>query len=181
MKKILDRLSVVAVIGIICAAIIVVSLYYNGLFERTSAKWRDRAEALQSDVNGLEYRIKELEKRPRLTVETCMGRLHTSDYAPGRDSSQTGPFECREGKGLNLVPSIEIAFGSTNVHEYTIQCEKAVGAWFLPSEPYSQLTNFEHIRVYRPWNSNGVFNIIVQLKPNASVNMRFDVMVLKEL
>jgi hypothetical protein len=184
MKKLLEYLPVVAVIGIICAVICGVSLHYENKFDTASVKWDKRAEELQSGLNALDQRIVALEKRPRLGVHSYSGMIVTSDQPVDRwrGSSQTGPYTCILGKGVMIMPALEIPSGSTNVHDFFIQCDKVVDAWMSISQsaPYSYMTNCERFWVDKYWNSNGGFNVHVQLKPGVSCKMGFWVQTLEE-
>jgi hypothetical protein len=149
---------------------------------------------LEGRISSFDMRLATLEshKSRELTPVRFWAVISTSDK-PRDDglyfylSSEKHPdnfFEAINAKGGALVrPELRIPAGSTTNCVYDIQVESQFGivadAWLSHAEPYQDLAAFEEFRVLSP-NKTNVVRLIARPKPGASVQMRFDILVLCE-
>jgi hypothetical protein len=182
MKRTLNLVSVLLAIVVFSGLIFAISFYYHGVINRASSRWTDESAGLQGQINSLERRVETLEKRPVLSVVAYQAFLATTDQPSNSFLlfERDGPLRTFQGKGSYIVPTLRIPFGSTNLHEFDVQCDKAIASWLTFYGPISGLSCFERFEAYTPWHSNGVVRIRVKLKPGASVGMDFHVQTLEE-
>ena len=93
-------------------------------------------------------------------------------------------FEAINAKGGPLVrPEFRLPVGATTNCVYDIRVERQFGvvadAWLSHAEPYRDLAAFDEFRVYSP-NRTNIVRLIARPKPGASVQMRFDILILCE-
>jgi hypothetical protein len=118
--------------------------------------------------------------------------ISTSNRPPDKElsiyaSTEKHPddvFEVIGCKGGPLIsPELRLKPDSSTNCEYDIQIENQFGkvadAWLSHAEPYQDLAAFEEFRVFRPYGTN-IVRLIARTKPGASVQMRFDIVVLCE-
>jgi hypothetical protein len=184
MKKLLSflQLPVAAVCGVVA---VFFCLYYY-------TRYQCAVTRLESMIDSFDQRLANLEahKAKELTPVHVHGFISTTDHPeedwlrrlfPSREHAND-QFMVVDSKGRAFVyPEFRLPAGSTNRHEFEIRVEGLSGpvadAWLSHGEPYHDLAAFDQFGVYCPRGSNLV-KLIVQPKTNASIKLRFDMVVL---
>jgi hypothetical protein len=150
--------------------------------------------ALESRINSFDTRLATLEghKSRELTPVRVWAVISTSDRPADEhvrfyltsDKHPADFFQAINAKGGPLVrPELRLPAGSTTNCVYDIQVESQFGivvdAWLSHAEPYQDLAAFDEFRVNSP-NRTNIVRLIARPKPGASVQMRFDILVLCE-
>ena len=161
---------------------------YNTRYQSAVTK----LDQLESNIKDFNERLAKLEahKSSELTQILLRGLISTSDRPLDEHFKQYGPlekhldnfFEAINAKGGPLIlPELRLASGSATNCEYNIEIDSQLGivahAWLSHAEPYQDLAAFDEFRVFSP-NKTNVVKLIVRPKPGASVQMRFEVVVL---
>ena len=184
MKKAISFLAF-AVAGIACLVAAYFCHFYYHLY-------RDAVTGLESRVNGFDMRLATLEghKTRELTPIRVWGIMSTLDHSPDKLMRAFFPprtnapdfYEtviCKGGPAIR--PEIRLPVGSTNLTEFNIHVGSDLGtvtaAWLSPRESFQDLTAFEWINVDCPKGTN-VVRMLVQLKPKATVKVRFEMVIL---
>lgn len=160
--------------------------YYYNLYQNSVTD-------LESRIQGFEHRLGALEshKARELTPVHVWGMISTTDRTPDDYLLRGAPARIVDGEyeitnakgGPWIQPEIRLSAGSTTNYEFTIQIEKQFGivadAWLSHAEPYRGLASFEQFRVYCP-NGTNVVKLLARIKPDVSISIRFDIVVLCE-
>jgi len=187
MKKNLLLVVALTIAGVCC----VVTAYFCQFYY---TRYQSTVTELESRINSFDMRLAKLEghKSRELTPVRVWGVLSTTDRSadtspllepsPGRNGGHL--FEAVNAKGGPLIrPEFRLPAGSITNYEYDILIEEQFGivasAWLSHAEPYQDLAAFEQFRVYCP-NKTNIVRLIARAKPNASIKMRFDIVVLCE-
>lgn len=186
MKKIAPYLTLTA-----CGVCLVVAAYFSHFYY---TRYQDTVTDLEHHINFFEMRLAELEahKSRELTPVRVSAVISTTDRPPDEHvrlylSSEKHPdgfFEIVNAKGgPHVTPELRLAAGAATNCEFDIQVESQFGivadAWLSHAEPYQDLAAFEELRVYSP-NRTNLVRLIARPKPGASVQMRFDILLLCE-
>lgn len=157
-------------------------------------RYRSTVTELESRINGFDMRLATLEvhKSRELTPIRLTGVMSTSDRpadVSGRfyDASEKfadGVYEARNSKGGPIIqPELRLPVGSTTNCMYDIQMGSNFGivadAWLSHAASFQDLAAFEEFRVYSP-NVTNMVRLIARPKPGASIQMRFEIVVLCE-
>ena len=157
-------------------------------------RYQNTVTGHESRINSFDMRLARLEghKSRELTPVRIWAVISTTDKPPDDGirfylSSEKHPddfFEAVNAKGGPLVrPELRLPSGATTNCVYDIQVKSQFGivadAWLSHAEPYQDLAAFDEFRVYSP-NRTNIVRLIARLKPGASVQMRFDILVLCE-
>jgi hypothetical protein len=173
-------------VALIVAGICVVeAVYFCGFYY---------TRELQSRLNYFDHRLATLEahKSRQLTPVHFWGVISTSDkpteehirFYLSSEKQPDGFFEAVGAKGGPLVvPELRLPVGSTTNCTFNIKIGSQFGivadAWLSHAAPYQDLAAFDDLRVYSARGTNHV-TLVAQLKPGASVQMRFSILVLCE-
>lgn len=186
MKKAISFVAL-TVAGVCC----VVAAYFCHFYY---TRYHDAVAGLESEINSFDMRLARLEahKSRQLTPVHVWGMISTADqpadeHLLGYASSEKHPdnfFEAIGAKDGPLIrPELRLPVGSTTNYEFDIQIEDRFGivadAWLSHGEPYRDLAAFEQFRVYCP-NGTNIVRLIARPKLDASIKMRFDIVVLCE-
>lgn len=170
---------------------IVVAAYFCNFYY---TRYQNIATELDSRINSFDRRLATLEghKARQLTPLHIWGLISTTDRPADEHmrfyaSTEKRPenfFEAINAKGGPLIrPEIRLPSGSISNCVFEVQIESQFGnvtdAWLSHAAPYQNLASFKEFRVYCPNRTNSV-RLIVEPKPGASVQMRFDIVVLCE-
>lgn len=157
-------------------------------------RYQSAVTELESRINSFDMRLATLEghKARTLTPVRVWAVISTADKPPDEGvrfylSSEKHPddfFEAINAKGGSLVrPELRLPADAVTNCVYDIQVASQFGivadAWLSHAEPYQDLAAFDEFRVYSPNKTNTV-RLIVRPKPGASVQMRFDILMLCE-
>ena len=156
--------------------------------------YRNTVTELENRINDFDMRLASLEghKSRELTPVRVWGVLSTSDR-PADDtirsylSSERHPdgfFEVTDAKGGPLVrPELRLPADSTTNCVYDIQVPNQFGevadAWLSHAAPYQDLAAFDEFEVYSR-NATNLVRLIARPRPGASVQMRFEILLLCE-
>jgi hypothetical protein len=186
MKKVATFLAVTVAAVCLIAAAYFCHFYYT--------RYQSTVTDLESRINSFDMRLATLEshKSRELTPVRVWAVISTADKPPNDGirfhlSSENHPddfFEAINDKGGPLVrPEIRLPTGATTNCVYDIQVASRFGvvadAWLSHAEPYQDLAAFDEFHVYSP-NRTNIVRLIARLKPGASVQMRFDILLLCE-
>jgi hypothetical protein len=186
MKRIAPISAALTIAGVSC----VVAAYFCYFYY---TRYRNTVTELESRINGFDMRLSTLEghKSRELTPVRVWGVISTTDRPPYKSvpfysSSEKHPegfFETINAKGGPLIrPELRADAGCTNC-AYEIQVERQLGivtdAWLSHAEPYQDLGAFEEFRAYCP-NKTNIVRLIARPKSGASIQMRFEIVVLCE-
>lgn len=145
-------------------------------------------------VDSFDQRLARLEahKAKELTPVRVHGFISTTDHPeedwqrrmfPSRERTDSQFMAVDSKGGAFVYPEFRLPVGSTNRYEFEIRVESQSGtvvdAWLSHGAPYHNLAAFDEFLVYCPRGSNLV-KLIVQPKANASVKLRFDMVVLSQ-
>jgi len=182
----------IAFVGICCIVGAYYCHFYYNLYQGTKTRW-------QSDLDGLDSRLKELESRMgRLEAHKArnLKPFHLSCEISTTDqpsfgslnpmpANTNGVFKAWHGKGSGVDPEFRLPAGITNEIEFKIQVPRQyfgnpVDAWLSHAEPYQDLTAFDKLHAYRAFRAGetNMVKLIVQVRTNSSVKMRFQIVVL---
>ncbi len=185
MNRFLPLAVALAVAGTCCVIAAYFCHFYYTLY-------RGAVSDVERQMGYFEQRLAALEthKSRDLTPVHVMGIISTTDqpadeFLSHLSPSSTNPtifFETTNAKaGPNLRPEFRLPFASTNQYEYDVHVEGQFGnvadAWLSLAEPYSYLSAIEKFSIYCP-NKTNTLRLVVRLKPNASVKMRFYIVLL---
>lgn len=182
-------LTIIALsIAVICS-IVAVSLSHL-YFTRSE----HTATVLGGHINSLGMRVADLEShKSREFVPVRVWAVVSTSDRPQDDRvrfhlpSEKFPdnyLEVVNAKGGALVrPELRIPANSTIDNIFDIHIEKQFGpvtdAWLSHSQPYQDLSAFDEFRILPP-NHENIVRIVARLKPGASVQMHFDIVLLCE-
>lgn len=184
MKRTLSFLAVTCAAVCIVVAGFVSHFYYS--------RYEDAETELLRRIDQFNARLGRLEehKARELAPVQISGWISTTDRDRSTDSpikyfpegNSSGPFEAISVKGGPIIrPEIRIPAGSTNDLEFDLKIPdhfgKIVDAWFSHAGPFQDLTSFSQFRVNCPYGTNAI-RLWVQLRPGASVQMQFEILVL---
>jgi hypothetical protein len=170
---------------------LVVAAYFSQFYY---TRYNNTVTHLESRISSFDTRLATLEghKARTLTPVRVSARISTTDRPPdehmlGYLSSEKHPddfFEAINAKGGPLVrPEIRLPAGATTNCVFEIQVASQFGivadAWLSHAAPYQDLAAFDEFRVYTP-NQTNIVRLVARPKPGASVQMRFDILVLCE-
>jgi hypothetical protein len=187
MRKIIP-LGVALTIAVAC---LVVAGYFCQFYY---TRYQSTVTELESRINSFDMRLGTLEahKSRELTPVRVRGWISTTDRPADEHvrmylSSEKHPddfVEAINAKGGPLIrPELRLPAGSTTNCVYDIQVEGQFGivadAWLSHAEPYQDLAAFDEFRVYSP-NRTHIVRLIARPKTGASVQMRFEIVVLCE-
>jgi len=162
--------------------------YYRTLYDVTRTALSERCDAFDLRLTRLQN------DHPREFVATHVGGLiSTTDHPadsllqqtdwPPHSASQRPSYAITIGKGNKIVPELRIPLASTNEHEFIValpdQMESAAGTWLAHFSPYAGLEQFEEFTAHILTRTNAVM-VRVRLKPDASISMRFTLVVLHQ-
>ncbi len=149
---------------------------------------------LESRLNYFDHRLATLEahKSRQLTPVRVWAVISTSDkpadeglrFYLSSEKHRDDFFEAIGAKGGPLVrPELRLPAGSITNCTYDIQVGSQFGivadAWLSHAAPYQDLAAFDEFRVYSP-NRTNIVRLIARPKPGASVQMRFNIVLLCE-
>jgi hypothetical protein len=150
----------------------------------------DMAARVEGSLNNFEMRLSRLEahKARELVPVSIRGQISTSDrqadtlFGPTMSENDSDNFVAViDAKMPRIIPELRLPSGSTTNHDYAIRIKGEFGtvasAWLSHAESYQDLAAFEEFRVYT-LNETNLVRIIARPKPGASVQMRFDIVVL---
>ena len=158
------------------------------------SRYQSVVTGLESRINFFDMRLATLEghKSRELTPVRVWAVISTSDKPANERirfylSSETRPgdfFEAIGAKdGPHVRPELRLPTGSTTNCVYDIQIGSQFGivadAWLSHAQPYQDLAAFDEFRVYSP-NRTNIVRLIARPKSGASVQMRFEILVLCE-
>jgi hypothetical protein len=187
MKKALPFLIALMISGVCCLVAAYFCHFYYTLYRNTATE-------LEYRINSFDMRLATLEahKSRELTPVHVWGVISTADRSEDQNmrfylSSEKHPeshFEAINAKGGPLIrPELRLPVGATTNCEYDIQIESQFGnvadAWLSHAEPYQDLSRFDEFRVRTSGKTNAV-KLIARPQQNASVQMRFDIVLLCE-
>jgi len=159
----------------------------------TSAQYRATTElerALEGPVNALEMDVGTLHLQPReLQVHRFTGFVSTTDrsgIAPDW-MARSRAFENHLEVGFSkpwpnsyVHPEMRLAFGATTNFEYIIdvpsQFGSVVDVWLSRTSPKALFDSFDEFDI--KWQSTNSLSLIARLKPNTSVGMEFEILIL---
>jgi hypothetical protein len=177
-----------ALAGVCC----VVAAYFCQFYYSSHHNDATKLESMESRMNYFDVRLAELEahKSRELTPVHIWGRISTSDQLVNEhmlgylslDKHHEGFFEAVNAKGGAFIrPEIRLPVNSATNSEFDIQIDSQFGnvadVWLSHAEPYQDLASFEQFKIYCPHKTNMV-RLIARAKPGASIEMRFDMVVL---
>lgn len=183
MKKFVSYLAL-CFAGVCCVVAAYFCHYYYTLYRASST-------ALEARIHDFDMRLAHLEahKARELTPEHFRGIISTTDMKPLDSMSLGQPlrgegvlYEVTGAKGGPVIhPELRIPYGSTNILEYDIHVDSrfgvVAGAWISHFEPSADLTALLNFHVYCPKGTN-IVRLIARVKPDASIRMRFNMVVL---
>ena len=187
MKRFLPLVLALTIAGVCC----VVAAYFCQFYY---SRYHSAVTDLESRINSFDMRLGRLEahKSRELTPVRVWAVISTSDRPADERvrfylSSEKHPddyFEAINAKGGPLIrPEIRLPAASTTNCVYDIQVASQFGivadAWLSHAEPYQDLAAFDEFRVYSP-NRTNIVRLIARPKSGASVQMRFDLLLLCE-
>lgn len=187
MKKTLPLVLALTIPGVCCVvAVFFCQFYYP--------RYRNAVTELEYRINALDTRLATLEghKSRELIPVHVWGIISTADrpedqhmhFYLSSEKHAGGYFEAINAKGGPLIrPEFRLPTGVTTNCEYDIQIESQFGnvvdAWLSHAEPYQDLGRFDEFRVRTSGRTN-VVRLIARPQQNASVQMRFDLVLLCE-
>ncbi len=187
MRKVIPLAVALTIAGVCC----VVAAYFCHFYY---TRYQGTVTELESRINGFDMRLATLEahKSRELTPVHVWGVISTTDRPTDENmlsylSSEQHPqnfFEMINAKGGPLIrPEIRLPAGSTTNYQYEIRVESQFGVvadvCLSHAEPYENLAAFEEFRVYC-LNRTNIVRLIARPRRNASIQMRFDIVVLCE-
>lgn len=186
LRRVVPLAVALTISGVFC----VVAAYFCHYFY---SLYRNSVTELESRIQTFDHRLGALEahKARELTPVRVWGMISTTDRTPDDYLLRGAPARIVDGEyeitnakgGPWIQPEIRLSAGSSTNYEFTIQIEKQFGivadAWLSHAEPYQGLASFEQFRVYCP-NGTNVVRLIARTKPDVSISMRFDIVVLCE-
>lgn len=177
---------------IVAGVLLVLAAYFCHYYY---ARYQSTVTELESRINSFDMRLATLEshKARTLTPVRVWAVISTADKPPDENvrfylSSEKHPpdfFEAINAKGGPLVrPEIRLPADTTTNCVYDIQVDSQFGivadAWLSHAEPYQDLAAFDEFRVYSPNKGANTVRLIARPKAGASVQMRFDILLLCE-
>lgn len=190
MKRPLPLVILLLIAGICC----IVTTYFCQFYYFRYRNARAAIDDFEIRINDFDARLSQLEshKSRQLTPIRVWAVISTTDKPLDKDiqfhlSSEKHPhdfFEAINAKGGPLIrPELRLPVGATTNCVYDIQVANQFGkvadAWLSHAEPYCDLAAFDEFQVYSP-NRTNIVRLTARLKPGASVQMRFDVLLLCE-
>ena len=185
MKRILSLTFALTVTGVCWVVAASFCLFYYTRYQNTVTE-------LETRINGFDSRLAALEahKCRELTPVRFWGVISTTDrpmsdamvldVSPERRARNI--FEAVDSKdGCAITPELRLVLGASTNFECEVQVEDQFGtvadAWLSHAEPYDQLAGLEEFQVDCP-NKTNLVRIIARAKPNTSIQMRFEIVVL---
>ena len=184
MKRVLG----ITVVIFMTLAPLVIAIYmahfYYWRYKTVVTSTEERLEHFDQRLSVLEaHKSRELTPTRFSGVISTLDRPEDKFIGPTLLSGRHPGFELAAGKGDWIVPEFRIPTGLTSNLVYDIHVADHLGtvadAWLSHAAPYTDLASFEEFRVYHP-NSTNMLRLIVRPKAGASVQMRFDIVVLTE-
>jgi hypothetical protein len=157
-------------------------------------RYQSTVTELESRISSFDMRLATLEahKSRELTPVRVWAVVSTTDKPADEHvrfhlSSEKHPDDFYEAVGAKdgpmVRPEIRLPAGATTNFVFDIQVSSQFGivadAWLSHAEPYQDLAAFDEFRVYSP-NRTNIVRLIARPKPGASVQMRFDILILCE-
>jgi len=176
---------------ILAGVTLIVAAYFSHFYY---TRYQSTVTELESRINSFDMRLATLEghKSRELTPVHVWGMISTTDrpadehmlFYLSSDKHPDGFFEAVNAKGGALIrPEIRLLANSATNSEYDIQIESQFGivadSWLSHAEPYQDLAAFEQFHVYC-LNKTNIVRLIARAKPDASIKMRFDIVILCE-
>lgn len=187
MKRLTPIIITVAVAGVCCVVAAFFSFYYYNLHLHTALQVRGEMEWKVDDLGARLAKL-EADKPRHLIPFHARGRISTTNIPRSDSVTNLSPvsvnYELRvvTGKMNSIVPEIRIPKGSTAVHKFKVAVgpEKGsvVSAWTSLEEPFGNMTDFEQFHIFR--NETNALELVIQLRPDVSVDMGFGIVVLRE-
>lgn len=158
------------------------------------ARYRNTVTELETRINSFDMRLATLEshKSRELTPMRVWAVISTSDrpadepvrFQLSPETQSNGYFAVINTKGGPRVrPELRLPAGATTNCVYDIKVDSRFGivadVWLSHAAPYQDLAAFDEFHVYSP-NRTNMVRLIARLKPGASVQMRFDLLLLCE-
>lgn len=186
MKKAISFLALT-----IAGVCMVVAAYFCHFYY---TRYQSTVTELESRINGFEMRLATLEvhKSRELAPVRLSGVISTSDRPAEENSGFYQSTEKYPGDfydatvskaGPMIQPELRLPVGSTTNCVYDIRIDGKFGivadAWLSHAASFQDLAAFEEFRVYSP-NITNMVRLIARPKPGASVQMRFEIVVLCE-
>lgn len=153
-------------------------------------RFRGHFESVDDRINSFDARLGQLEahKARELRPVRYWGIISTSDRPANERVGMhvKRPDDFYEGIGAKdgplIAPELRIRSNATTNCEYTVRFPShrevvLADAWLSHAAPYQDLAAFEEFRAFVPYRTN-VVKIIARPKAGASVQMRFDIVVL---
>jgi len=177
---------------LILAGVSLIAAAYFSHFYYT--RYQSTVTGLEGRINSFDMRLATLEghKSRELTPVHVWGMISTTDrpadehmlFYLSSDKHPEGYFEAVNAKGGALIrPEIRLPVNSATNSEFDIQIESQFGTvvdvWLSHAEPYQNLAAFEQFHVYCPNNTN-IVRLVARAKPDASLKVRFDIVILCE-
>ena len=177
MKRPRLTLIAVSVAGACCVLALVISASYH-----------------QRRLDDVQKRLEWLEgHKPCKTVALRVwGAISTTDQSPDQSSLiDMGPytnghtvFQPAAKSGPVIGPEFRIPVGSTNCQVFDIAIapgiDNVIEAWVSDITPCEAMASFEEFRVYASHGHRTFLNLIAKVKPQASIKMRFTLVLLCE-
>lgn len=183
MKKMANYIGL-TLAGICC----IVAAYFCQFYYH---RYKTLTTSLEGHVSSFEQRLASLEnhKSRELTPVRVWGKISTTDLPPDEHmkfyDGEKPPgvsFEIVNSKGGTLIrPELRLPAGATNNCEFALHVWEnrgyLVDAWLSHAAPYQDLASFEEFRVV-PMRGTNIVRLIARPKPGASIQMRFEILVL---
>ena len=186
MKRTLILIVALTIAGICC----VVAAYFSHFYYH---RYQTAVTKLESLVSSFDTRLSILEahKARELRPVRVWGVISTTDrpsddYLAGLPAPELPELRYQvvgSKEGTFIRPELRLRAGSATNFLYEIEIEKPFGpvadVWLSHAAPYQDLAAFEEFRLYSS-NKTNIVRLIARLKSGASVQMRFDMVVLCE-
>lgn len=184
MKKFIPLVLALTISGVCCVVAAYFCHYYYTLHENT-------VTGVESHLSSFDMRLATLEahKSRELTPVHVWGLISTTDRPEdhhmllhlSQEERRNSYFEAVGAKGGPLIrPELRVPAGSVTNCEYDIQMKDfgvVTAVWLSQAEPYQDLASFDFLHAYCP-NKTNVVRLVARLKPGASVQMRFHLVLL---
>jgi hypothetical protein len=190
MKKIFTCLGI-AFVGVCCIMAAYYCHFKYSLYQGTKTRWQSDLDGLDSRIQQMEWRMRRLEahKVRNLKPFHLSCEISTTDQPAfgslnPMPANTNGIFAARHGKCSSVEPEFRLPAGATNEFEFDIDIPEYFGspvdAWLSHAGAYQDLAAFDVFHVYRAFRAGETnkVKLIAQVKTNSSVKMRFDIVVL---
>jgi hypothetical protein len=180
--------KVAAAVGLAVLVICTIKVAYESHFQYYLHK--DIESRWEREVRDLDVRLKQVEARKVRNLQTfhLSCEISSTDQIPFdhfKTSVETASntnriFTAWHGKGSGIKPEFRLPAGNTNEFEFKINIPedfgKPVDAWLSQTD----VAAFDRFHVYSDYRTGetNMLKLVAQLRTNASVKMRFDIVVL---